>query len=269
MLGKVRKKRVSWKVLWWKGSNSLSMRQGNPACDGKFSAHRKVKKDDNGPGASGIKCQATERQWWREHLRLGTWSRQKHWLPVMGKGNLRCTPPTQRLWWDILFQAKKFPNFLIVWVCSPCEGLQPFQKPVLCVNLIICHNKSLYFAICTHIQWWSNLASFWGEGYPVATRSMGWLHSAWKEAFLLSLLSLSRSSYMSVKGSPQGNIIVFDHMQALSQWLIWIKNLELLVLVPCLLPCGIRNHFYKYIGPSVLPAIHFKYMFQKRNSNTL
>lgn len=113
----------------------------------------KWKKDDNGPGAPGFKWQATERQWWRDQLRLGTWSRQQRWLHVTGKGKLRCTPPSQRLWRDILFQAKNFPNFLLVRVCLPCEGLQPFQKPVLCVNLIICHNNSLHFAICAHIQW--------------------------------------------------------------------------------------------------------------------
>lgn len=188
---------------------------------------------------------------------------------LQGKGNLRRTPPSPRHWWDSLFQPKKFPNPLVVQVGLPREGLQPFQKPLFCLTVIICHNNSLYFAIWTNIQWWSSLASFRGEGYLVAMRSMGWLRSAWKEAFLLSVLSLSRSSYMSLKGSPQGDIIVFDHIQAMSQWLIWIKNFEFLVLVPCLLPCGIRNHFYKYIGPSVLLAIHFKYMFQKRNSNTL
>lgn len=188
---------------------------------------------------------------------------------LQGKGNLRHTPPSPRHWWDSLFQAKNSPNLLVVQVHLPCEGLQPFQKPLVSLNMIIFHNSSLYFAICTNIQWWSSLASFWGEGYLVAMRSMGWLCSAWKETFLLSVLSLSRSSYMSLKGSPQGDIIVFDHIQAMSQWLIWIKNLEFLVLVPCLLPCGIRNHFYKYSGPSVLLAIHFKYMFQKRNSNTL
>lgn len=46
---------------------------------------------------------------------------------LTGKGNLRCTHHHKGLGEIFgLFQAKIFPNFLIVRVCSSCEVLQPF-----------------------------------------------------------------------------------------------------------------------------------------------
>lgn len=58
MLGKVREKTVSWKVLRRKGSNTLWAGE-SPAGDKRLSVHRKVEKDDDGPGAHRFQCQAT------------------------------------------------------------------------------------------------------------------------------------------------------------------------------------------------------------------
>jgi len=51
-----------------------------------------VEQDDNGPGEHGFQWQATERQCWGRHLRMGTQSRQQPWLHATGEGELQTHP---------------------------------------------------------------------------------------------------------------------------------------------------------------------------------